>query len=54
MSDPDDPSLHDLDDLKADLKELRGYRRGGPVRRSRTTNQFRGWGKARKPKHKMR
>ena len=53
MQDPEDVQ-HDLADLKADLKELRGYRRGGPVRRSRTTNQFRGWGKARKPKHKMR
>ena len=51
--DPEDVQ-HDLADLKADLKELRGYRRGGPVRRSRTTNQFRGWGKARKPKHRMR
>lgn len=53
MQDPEDVQ-HDLADLKADLKELRGYRRGGPVRRSRTTNQFRGWGKARKPKHRMR
>ena len=53
MQDPEDVQ-HDLADLKADLKELRGYRHGGPVRRSRTTNQFRGWGKARKPKHKMR
>ena len=53
MQDPEDVQ-HDLEDLKADLKELRGYRHGGPVRRSRTTNQFRGWGKARKPKHKMR
>lgn len=53
MQDPEDVQ-HDLADLKADLKELRGYRHGGPVRRSRTTNQFRGWGKARKPKHRMR
>ena len=48
--DPEDVQ-HDLADLRSDLKELRGYRRGGPVRK---TNQFKGWGKARKPKHRMR
>ena len=32
--DPDDPAAFDLDDLKADLKELRGYKHGGKVKRN--------------------
>ena len=31
-TDPDDPGAFDLDDLKADLKELRGYKHGGKVK----------------------
>ena len=33
-TDPDDPGAHDLDDLKADLKKLRGYKHGGKVKRN--------------------
>ena len=33
-TDPDDPGAFDLDDLKADLKELRGYKHGGKVKRN--------------------
>ena len=31
-TDPDDPGAFDIDDLKADLKELRGYKHGGKVK----------------------
>lgn len=33
-TDPDDPGAFDIDDLKADLKELRGYKHGGKVKRN--------------------
>ena len=32
--DPDDPAAFDLDNLKADLKELRGHKHGGKVKRN--------------------
>ena len=32
-TDPDDPSAHDIEDLKADLRELRGRKKGGSVKK---------------------
>ena len=32
-TDPDDPSAHDIEDLKADLRELTGRKKGGSVKK---------------------
>ena len=53
-TDPDDPSAYDIEDLKADLKQLRGRKKGGSVkkkvRKKKTAVKkraaLRGYGKA--------
>ena len=39
-TDPDDPSAHDIEDLKADLRELRGRKKGGSVKKKARKKKF--------------